>query len=245
MGIKTADRTLDLIELFAREQRPLSLSDLAGLLSMPVSSAHGLVKTLQARGYLYELGRRQGYYPTRKLTTLAQAINAATPLLDTLAPELEGLRDATGETVVLAKRQGPQLTYLEVVPSRHGVRFSPAVGEVKALHCTATGKALLGAMPQADRAAFIATLTLDARTPVTITDPTVLLADIERGAKRGWHAIVGENIPDLMSIGAPLRIGDEIYALGLGGPTPRFKPAMNDHARQLLLCCATLERLTR
>ena len=59
--VKTADRTLEVFELFAQERQPLSLSDIARLLQIPISSCHDLVRTLQARGYLYELGPRAGY----------------------------------------------------------------------------------------------------------------------------------------------------------------------------------------
>ena len=40
---KIVDRTLDLLELFAKEKRPLSLSDIARLLRIPVSSCHDVI----------------------------------------------------------------------------------------------------------------------------------------------------------------------------------------------------------
>ena len=54
MSVKTAERMLDLIELFALERRPLSLSNIAERLQMPNSSTHALVNTLLGRGYLYQ-----------------------------------------------------------------------------------------------------------------------------------------------------------------------------------------------
>jgi len=74
---KTADRTLDVFELFASEQRPLNLSEISALLGIPLSSAHALIKTLQARGYLYDVGRRQGYFPTTRMQDITQAIARA------------------------------------------------------------------------------------------------------------------------------------------------------------------------
>ncbi len=64
---KIVDRTLDLLELFAEEKRPLSLSDIARLLKIPISSCHDVLQAMQARGYLYELAPRAGYYPTLRL----------------------------------------------------------------------------------------------------------------------------------------------------------------------------------
>lgn len=245
MGIKTADRTLDLIELFARERQPLGLSEMAELLGIPVSSAHGLVKTLQVRGYLYEINRKLGYFPTRKLSMLAETIARANPLLDAIEPHLARLRDETRETVVLAKRQGDSITYLDSFESSQSVRFSPVVGETKPLHSTASGKALLGALPDSALDEFLGKAALERRTSNTITDPAKLRQEIEKGRKRGWHHIEGENIPHLMSIAAPVRIGDETYAIAIGGPIQRFKPLLQEHAKKLLQACSEIEERNR
>ena len=62
MSVKTALRVIEIIETYAREKRA-SLSELARLLDVPVSSCLALIRTLTGLGYLYETGRRQGYYP--------------------------------------------------------------------------------------------------------------------------------------------------------------------------------------
>lgn len=64
MIARTADRTLQIFEAYAERRVPLTLSELARLLDMPVSSCAKLIKTLQGRGYLYEIGPRKAYYPT-------------------------------------------------------------------------------------------------------------------------------------------------------------------------------------
>src|ERR1700722_7715516 len=53
MDGKSASRTLDVLELFAREQRPLTLSELAAALDAPVSSCFNLVRALKGRGFLF------------------------------------------------------------------------------------------------------------------------------------------------------------------------------------------------
>ena len=45
--MRTVDRTLEIFEAFAEAKRPLSLSELARMINMPVSSCHGLLRTLQ------------------------------------------------------------------------------------------------------------------------------------------------------------------------------------------------------
>ena len=161
MSVKTAERLLDLIELFALERRPLSLGNIAGHLGMPNSSTHALVNTLLGRGYLYQTSKRLGYFPTRKLKQMSDAIANAAPLLDAFAPRLAALRDASGETVLLTKRQGDSVINLDVYESRQSVRFSPRVGERKPLHSTASGKAILGTMPAEELARTLGRLKFD------------------------------------------------------------------------------------
>ena len=241
-GIKTADRTLDLIELFAREKQPLGLSEIAERMDIPVSSAHGLIKTLQARGYLVEINRKLGYFPTKKLSVLAHSITLAIPLLDTLAPYLSQLCADTAETVVLAKRQGDSITYLDTFECSQSVRFSPQVGEIKPLHNTASGKALLGALSSSALDDFLVRATLQRVTSNTLTDSTALRQEIEQSRTRGWYHVEGENIPHLMSVALSLMIGGDTYAIAIGGPIQRFKPLLDEHAKKLQEVCSRIEK---
>lgn len=241
-GIKTADRTLDIIELFAREEHPLGLSEIAELMSIPVSSAHGLIKTLQVRGYIVEINRKQGYFPTKKLGVLAQVITRAIPLLATLEPYLLQLCEDTDETVVLAKRQGDSITYLDTFECGQSVRFSPRTGEIKPLHNTASGKALLGTLSSSALDEFLSRAILDPVTLNTVTDPAILRQEIDSSRARGWYHVEGENIPHLMSIALPLRIGEDTYAIAIGGPIERFKPLLNAHAKKLQEVCSNIEK---
>src|SRR5690606_10677637 len=103
---RSASRALSVFETFGAEGRPLLLTELAPLIDVPLSSCHGLVRTLLDRGYLYALSRRRGFYPTRKLYTLAQTIAAKDSYLQRLQPFLERLRDDSGETVIVGTLQG-------------------------------------------------------------------------------------------------------------------------------------------
>jgi DNA-binding IclR family transcriptional regulator len=242
MGIKTADRTLDLIELYAHEQCALTLSQISEKLVIPPSSTHGLVQTMLERGYLYELSRREGYYPTKKLERSTKLISDGDFVWRGITPYLQRLSNEIAETVLLAKRQGNKVIYLEVVECNQSVRFSPIVGETKSLHCSATGKALLGALNDSDLDKELSKLKLDSRTNKTITETHKLKSEILSQRKQGWYQVVGENIPDIMSIAIPFRLNDEVYVLGAGGPINRFKPLIKAHADAML---ATQQQLLK
>lgn len=239
-AVKSAARALDVFEAFATARRPLTLKELAAAIAAPASSCHGLVRTLQARGYLYETARRR-LYPTRRLLDVGRAVAAHDPLLERLAPVLAGLRDNTGETVILGQRQGGRVVYLEVAEGPRTVRYTAAPGEHKPLHSSAIGKALLGTLPAAERAALIAAEGLPRVTADTITDSERLEADLAAGRARGVFVTRGENVADVMAVAVPVVVNGERLGIAVAGPRARMEAAATEHARTLLAAAAALD----
>lgn len=241
MNVKTAGRTLDLFEAFAREGKPLSLSQLARAIDAPVSSCFGIVRTLEARGYLYEVKARAGFYPTKLLFEHARAIASRDPLAERFVPSLEKLRDQTGETVLLSKRVDRQAVYLAVLDGLHSIRYSPKVGEFRPLHASASGKALLGSLAPALRNELLEGMKLPRVTSRTITSRAALEADLEQGRARGWYVTHGETVADLMAVAVPVAASGEIYSVALAGPMQRMEGALKRHAKLLIELRAVLE----
>lgn len=242
MNVKTAGRTLDLFEAFARERKPLSLSQLARVIRAPVSSCFGLVRTLEARGYLYAVKARGGFYPTKLLFEHARVIAGHDPLAERFAPLLQGLREQTGETVLVSKRLDRQAVYLDVLESWHSIRYSPKVGEFRPLHASASGKALLGGVAPALRSELLCGMKLPRVTSRTITSRAALEADLEQGHARGFYVTRGETVADLMAVAVPVAVNGEIYSVALAGPMHRMDSALKRHAKLLLELRIALER---
>jgi DNA-binding IclR family transcriptional regulator len=239
--VKSADRTLQILEAFAAAGEPLGIAELARRLSIPVSACYALLRTLELRGYLYELGLRKGWYPTLRWLQKARAIAEHDPMLERVTPILEALGKATGETIVFGKRSGTEVVYLNVVESPHSIRYSAQPGDRKPLHSSSAGKAILGALPPAERAALLDTLKLARVTPNTIVRREQLEKDLEAGAKRGWYATRGENVADVHALGAPARIDGELHAVVIAGPAHRIEGPLKTHAAALLRTARALE----
>ncbi|MCX7142592.1 MAG: IclR family transcriptional regulator [Proteobacteria bacterium] len=242
MNVKTAGRTLDLFDAFARERKPLSLSQLARAIGAPVSSCFGIVRTLEARGYLYEVKARGGFYPTKLLLERARVIASHDPLAERLLPILEKLRDQTGETVLVSKRLDRQAVYVEVMESPHSIRYSPKVGDFRPLHASASGKALLGSLAPALRDELLAGMRLPRVTSKPITPRATLEADLERGRVRGWYLTRGETVADLMAMAVPVPVSGETYSVALAGPMNRMESALKRHAKLLTELRVSMER---
>jgi DNA-binding IclR family transcriptional regulator len=240
MDVKSAGRTVDLFEVFARTQAPLSLSDIARAISAPLTSCLYLVRALESRGYLYALDTRRQIYPTRKLYDVAQSIAAGEPRMARIEPILLKLRDKTQETVILATRQGGRVVYLAVFEGQQTIRYTARIGELKPLHSSSAGKALLSMLPLPDRMKAIAKLPLARVTPATITDRAALAADLERCAKRGYAETRGENVADVMAIAKSVQIEADLYAVVVAGPMHRMTKQVGQHLKQLDAACAEI-----
>ncbi len=230
--VKAAARALDVFEAFGACRRPLTLTELAARIDVPASSCFSLIQTFVARGYLRSGGRRT-YYPTRRMFLNMQAIVASDPLSEGLGAALIRLRDATGETVILGKRQGDEVLYLEVAESAQTVRYTTSVGALKPLHSSAMGKAFLGLMGEDELAELLSALPLPAITPHTITAPRALAAEIAAGRARGWHATRGENVEDVMALALTHAVGDEDVGITVAGPRHRMEREEERHVESL------------
>jgi DNA-binding IclR family transcriptional regulator len=243
MSVKTALRVIEIIETFAREKRALPLSELARLLDVPVSSCLALIRTLTSLGYLYETGRRQGYYPTGRLLAMAQRIARSDPVLDRVYPSLLELRDATRETIVFAKlTQDGRVVYLDVLDSPHTIRYAPVAGEFKDVHANSLGKALMSLMDDAARGAMMAGMTMTRYNERTLVTPQALQDDLLQSRQRGWFMNSGESIADVGAIAWPVTLSGEHYAISVGGPIYRIEPQQEAYARILRAACTALEQ---
>jgi len=244
MSVKTALRVIEIIETYARERRALPLSELARLLGVPVSSCLALIRTLVDLGYLYETGRRQGYYPTGRLLAMAQRIAAADPVLDRVYPTLVELREATQETIVFAKlAHDGQVVYLEVLDSPHTIRYAPVAGEFREAHANSLGKALLSMLEPSARHDLLSRSTLTRHNDRTLTSLEAIDADLALSQQRGWYMNLGESIPDVCALAWPVRLSGEAYAISVGGPIYRLEPRQEECARVLRAACSGLEQV--
>jgi IclR family acetate operon transcriptional repressor len=231
MTVPAASRTLDLIEAFSETRRPMTISALAKHLGLPPSSCHGLVKTLEERGYLMEHKALGGYYFTKRLEKHALRIGGFEPLPAWVLPALSAMRDQSDETVLLAKLSGASAVYVEVLESAQSVRYMAGVGDARPLYASAAGKALLGALPAEERRALVRQLKLVKRNERTIGTQKELLHDIDTSLERGWFMTRGEYLSDVCALAVPLRLGGDDYAVVLAGPLARVEARLQQHVK--------------
>jgi IclR family acetate operon transcriptional repressor len=241
---KIVDRTLDFLELFAKERRPLSLTDIAHLLKIPISSCYDVVQTMQARGYLYEVAPRAGYYPTMRLHALGQEIGDNDPVLMRTELLLRSLRDALDESTLLSKVSGLNATYLQVFEPSHPLRILVKIGDsIRSIYATSAGKALLGRLDDRALTAFLKSTKLVPLTKGTIKSAKALRKDIDLGRKRGWYLNREESLNGVTTISATFTWNTLLYIVTIAGPSSRFDKKLETAAGLLTDICRRLEML--
>ncbi len=217
--VKSAARTIELLEMLAAENTPLTLSEIATRLELPVSSAHQLLRTLVSRGWLTASGTTYSIGVRALLTGMS--FIERDPVVQAMKPVLGMLRSELDETVHLARLDGSNVVYLLSRESEHQLRTVSRVGQSLKAHATALGKATLSMLPEADvRARF--SDGLPALTPNTITNIDDLLADLSLARRRGWAQEAEENTPGTACIAVPISDTPGEYAISCSIPLSRL-----------------------
>lgn len=241
-GVTAIERLIDIFEAFQASQRPLSLTELAEAANIPKSTCHAIVATLTERGYLYMLNRPRALYPTKRMYDVASDILAKDPFVEHATPVLERLRDATRETVILGKRQGESVIYLQVIEGPHPIRYSAKPGEFKPLHSSSIGKALLGSLKEPELRSWLQGRQLRSITSATQTDHEQLAQEILDSRKMGYFVTRGENVSDVWAVATFLTINNETLAVAVAGPRHRIEGNVAECAKLLVATCSFLSR---
>lgn len=222
-GVKSAERTLDLLELLADSEEALSLSQIAHRLDLPKSSAHGLLKTLERRGFARLAGG--GYQLGLKALQVGLKYSDASRLLELSEAIVLRLNRVTNETVHLATLEGPDVVFLQIKPSTQPLRLLSAVGLRQSAHVSSVGKAQLATLTDEEVRAIYVDRILTALTPKTITSLEGLLADLHRTRARGYAFDDEESHLGVQCVGCAVRdaSGRAVAGLSISAPAVRMR----------------------
>jgi len=235
-------RTVDFLELFAAQKRPLSQTEIARLLDIPPSSCHDVLRALLERGYLYELTARGGYYPTLRLFKIAKAIADHDSVVLRADEPLRKLRDQIDESILLSKVNGLAAAYLLSIEPSHPLRFLATVGEnLSSLHATSAGKALLGTLDPVALDEFLSSSKLQAFTTRTLVSKAALRNDLAAGNERGWYLNDEESQIGVTTISSRFKWAAGVFVVTIAGPKSRLQPKLKQAIELLMRACKSLE----
>jgi IclR family acetate operon transcriptional repressor len=230
--VKSATRTLDIIEYVVAHPRPLVAQEIATALGIPVSSLSYLLATLVERNYLVREGRR--YSPGTGLEKLQMHAEAYT-LADRAAPLVRTLRVQLNETTSFWVREGWEVEALVTESSEQALRYAVPTGNRMPMHPLASGKALLARLGEAELDRYFRESERHHFSPSTITSEKALRKDIAETRKTGFSWADEEFSLGIIGIGRAVSMGGEtVGALSVAIPKVRCDEAMRRRIENLL-----------
>jgi DNA-binding IclR family transcriptional regulator len=220
--VPAAARAMKMFEIFAREKRELTKSEVAKLLGLPESSTSDLLNTLHSIGYLTRTATTRRFYPTGRLWSMANEIAGNDPLLSFGAEACGVLSEKTGETAVFAVRVGASIKIQAVAQGSHRLRYVVGVGDSFSIHGTAVGKALLSSLADAEMDRLLRLNPLQKMTPNTRIEPRDMVRHVVESRERGWFSAQDEGTVGVSSFAVAGQVGLEPVGLGIVGPTDRI-----------------------
>lgn len=221
---RTVGRVVAVLELLASDGGPLTASQIASQLDLPVSSAHALVRRLTELGYVEMRPGERSYQFGPMMVRLALRITVGMDVLNIARPFIAQLADQTGEDVYLALVTSDGIAYADKVPGSHSLRMSITVGELRLLHCTGVGKLYLAMLSEEKRKALLGRLRLERFTEHTIVDRELLSQQLTDIRAAEVSISEEEHFRGVVGIAAPIFNAESVFvgAVTLVPPHSRF-----------------------
>ena len=226
-GIGVLDKAVGVLHAVA--EAPCGLADLCDRTGMPRATAHRPAAGLEVHRLLArDAGGRWQLGPA--VSELSAAVGD--PLIAAGAAVLPGLREITGESVQLYRREGTTRVCVAALEPPAGLRDTVPVGARLPMTAGSAARVLLAYSDAPTQRALLPSAAFAERT----------LADVRR---RGWAQSAAEREPGVASVSAPVRdrSGAVVAAVSVSGPIDRMGRRPGERwAADLLAAAADLTR---
>jgi DNA-binding IclR family transcriptional regulator len=219
--VGSVDHALRLL-LLLQQEPDLRVTSAAAAVGIAPSTAHRLLTTLAARGFVTQDRVTKAYRAGPALIELGVGSTSSLDLRAAGEPHLKVLSAKLGETVNLLVLQGPSVRFVAGFESDQQVRTHVLTGTVLPAYAVSGGKVLLAELSR-DRLRELYPTGLRKLTPRTKTF-TQLVDELSLVMMRGYALNDGESEAGLSAVAVPLRdqLGRTIAALALSAPSSRM-----------------------
>jgi IclR family pca regulon transcriptional regulator len=193
---------LQVIESFTPDHPRQSITEVARATGLDRATARRCLLTLHLGGYADYDGKF--FTLTPRVLRLGTACLATMPLPQIVQPLLDALSEKVGQSSSVSILDGGEIVYVARAAQRRVMSIGLMPGSRLPAYCTSMGRVLLAALPE-DQARDLLTAPLPARTPRTLTDPALILAELACIRAQGYAVIDQEVELGLQSIAVPIR----------------------------------------
>lgn len=218
-GSQSLERGLDILEMIEAENGDIGVRELARRLELSPTIVQRLVTSLAIRGYIEKNTETSRYRLGHRSMILGASGERGVDYLVTARRELDRLAHEHNLNGFVSVLRSGRAIYLLAVQA-DGLAIRVSIGSEMPLHSTAAGKVLLASLDDSEARKLLGHRKLVAITPHTVTDPAAVVASLAKVRRQGFATVVEENIPGVLSSGAPItdRAGNVVAALSVAFP---------------------------
>ncbi|MBD0740839.1 IclR family transcriptional regulator [Streptomyces sp. CBMA152] len=220
-NIQSLERAAAMLRLLAGGERRLGLSEVASALGLAKGTAHGILRTLQAEGFVEQDQASGRYQLGAELLRLGNSYLDVHELRARALVWTDDLARSSGESVYVGVLHQQGVLIMHHVFRPDDSRQVLEVGAMQPLHSTALGKVLSAYDPVAHTEAVDGERT--AFTPRTVTEPADFEELLDLIRARGWADDMEETWDGVASVAAPIfdRRRMPVGAVGVTGAVER------------------------
>lgn len=222
--VRSLTRGLLLLQRLAETSVGLGLTEIAGSLGLPPSTAHRLLNSMRQLDFV-------DFHETTGLWSVGvNAFRVGNAYLKTrdfvvqARPHMKQLVAKTGETCNLAILEGESHVYVAQVECSEVMRLVVQLGSRGPVHAAAVGKALLSSIPKEEAMAIVQKTGLPILTKNTLKTPTAFARELALIRTRGYAIDDEEQAIGLRCVAGNIydENGDAVGAVSVSGPTVRI-----------------------
>jgi DNA-binding IclR family transcriptional regulator len=241
--VKSAQRTLEVLELFAGTHRAATVAEVARDLGYPQSSTSILLADLARLGYLEQDAASRAYRPTLRVMLLGGWLQDRLIGESSLLRRMEHLRAQHDVTVLIGMQAGARVRYILTL-RRPAAGLHMRAGMTRAIGRAAVGKALLMKRSEADVQRILRRANAEEPDPARRVDVARVVEDIRAARQRGWvesggAVVAGQNV---LAMPLPPLSEHPPLAIGLGTTEAEVARRRDSLVAALREVCAALRR---
>jgi IclR family KDG regulon transcriptional repressor len=217
----TVKKAFQILELIAKRDKLMTISDLSRELNISKSTVHGITRALETAGVLIRDRKSKRYMLGRTLFELARAGYGRIDLKDIARPIMEDLMRSTQQSVFLGIRSNDHVSIIDIVESVQDLKITAPVGTRVPLLAGAIGKAFLASMEEARALSLVNAIGLRKFTEKSVIDSDIYMKDVGEARTAGYGLDDEEYIQGVRAVAAVIHSPtQQMSAVWVVGFTP-------------------------
>jgi IclR family pca regulon transcriptional regulator len=203
-------RGIAVIRAFDEAHLRLTVAEASARSGIPRAAVRRCLYTLQSLGYVGAEGSQ--YFLKPSIVSLGHVYLTNTPLAAIAQPLLDRIGRETGEGCSIAVLEEVEVLYIANSSKTPLISVNISVGHRLPAYCTANGRVLLAALPEAELQRRLGMMKITPLTEKTVRTKRQLAERVAQAGQDGFAIVDQEYVLSVRSIAVPVTRGGQVSA---------------------------------